>query len=461
MRRKNTPGCYCCVGDCQCGSVEPPEIQIEGYTPSTGWLQVSECCIERVFEPDEASTIVCCHDLHKKTWTQTCTQKGYVPVPIFPWQSSGCPPDPDVFCRPDPPLIHVANRTVDYHEEQRLRVDISSRVERLVVTFGKDKFTCNGVEECKWFIKISLCYKYFFEFIGFAAYELTVTNESLTECLTVDEDCNTTVSTFPIDDSECGGGFIDPEGPEFCFERIKLFDDLPEDGEFEFTNADDGSECSEFPACAAIDFETEFCFSAGCGEADPCWYPYTILDVGDDEFGNFPRVYKSGGNTITSYVGACGGDCIQSTTNCINNPTTCPEVTQILPCEEVRFEFPGIYCAGANGKYGPMLSFPFGFFVDIGQICPTGLILNPGDQECTFEDLPPCYIATTCTVENCGDCCEFFDCGECSECHYSIGVPYIWTQEIEVETTCENVNDTQVEYCCIEYAPVTLDIVFS
>ncbi|NCX94344.1 MAG: hypothetical protein EBX40_06690 [Gammaproteobacteria bacterium] len=280
----------------------------------------------------------------------------------------------------------------------------------------------------------------------------------------MDPDCDTSFDTFPIN-FDCGPGYISPEGPEFCFERIKLFDELPEDGDFQFTNADDGSQCSDFPTCARIDFETEVCFLADCGDRNPCWCDFTIEDVGADEFGNPPRVYKSGGDTITSYTGPCSGDCIENVYNCNNNPTTCPEVAQVLPCEKVVFDCNGIYCTAGtvNGDY---ISLPaFGLFdnplIGAGQVCPTGTPLfgSPFEPLCDFSELTECYSPTICTVEDCGDCCEFKDCGECSQCFQNVSAPYIWTQEIEVETTCDDVRTGQI--CCVDYQPVTLSIVFS
>lgn len=453
MARKHSPGCYCCAG-CQCGDVTPPQITIQNYTAAGPWLDVSDCCKQIIFNPDETQDTFCCYDLYEKTWTQECVRKGYIVTPIFPYSNAGCPPDPAVFCLPDPPLIHVATSTVNFFERQKARLDLTYRTPKIIVSFGRDTFVCNGENVCKWFLKIRVCYKYSVYINGHNGYSYSVTNVSLTPCVGVDEDLDIDIPysfNFP-----CGPSFISAEAPEVCFERIKIFDELPDDGDFVFTNADDGSACQEFPSCASIDFDEEICFQDSFGTTcTTCWSDYTIT--------NNEKIFQFPSKTITSVSGfsgcGTGEECLPTITNCNNNPTICPAREQTIPCQRVTFADFDPSCCFIFGNSG-YCGVPIGFF-DGGQVCPNFILGD--DTLCNFFSNAvqnPFYAVHDCTLPGCDStCCFHLDCNDCSICQAKIGPPYIWSQEITVETTCTDLRTGS--YCCIPYPTTTLSVVFS
>lgn len=73
MKRKHTPGCYCCLTECSCQELSDylaaQPGTITGYTPSTNWIQENACCWRRTYlkntpNPEYVCEDVCVPDLY-------------------------------------------------------------------------------------------------------------------------------------------------------------------------------------------------------------------------------------------------------------------------------------------------------------------------------------------------------------------------------------------------------------
>ena len=164
--------------------------------------------------------------------------------------------------------------------------------------------------------------------------------------------------------------------------------------------------------------------------------------------------YEFGGNTVSSYTGysSCDEDCFLAITNCNNNSTQCPTVSQTVPCHKLEFPVPSNACNCPN--YRPD---------SINAICTPSNALG---YQCQFFDNDTILFhidsSVQCDIANppCDStCCYFFDCGDCSQCKPRLSLlPFHQGQEIEVETTCGEYSPGQ---CCLSYPATTLDVVWA
>jgi hypothetical protein len=373
--------------------------------------------------------------------------------------SPSCPPNPAVYCFPDPPLIHVGTQTIDYIYQDGLGFKVIYATPLIEVLFGRGEFTCSGVKSCKWFIKTRVVYTVTSQYLSSQSWTKTRTTESVNACFTANtgED-GTTSSNYPPS-SVCGPGwFMCSEATNFViFERVKIWDSLPEDGTFTFGNSDNGSDCEEKASCADGVFDlTEACVSPQSElDCNPCWQPFNIV--------NNPTTFTIPATEIRSATGITGCDaefCGTTIANCNSNFTTCPEVSQTLPCESVVF-YGDITdycdCTSQQPSDGCPTSIPqFG----------TGLFV-----ECGFFGLSPSPIFTStygvCSGDDCvATCCYIIGCEDCVQCVPKY-IPLTWagglvgSQEVSVSTTCSAYNDPPIPPVCITYSPITLTVDFT
>jgi hypothetical protein len=197
--------------------------------------------------------------------------------------------------------------------------------------------------------------------------------------------------------------------------------------------------------------ESEYCFEsvASFGNCELCW---------DYEIINDTVTYEFGGNVISSYTSftGCDFECLPSITSCAGNATTCPIVTQTLPCQSVEYGFSDA-CCGTSYNHADTDPF-FG----VSGRCAV-LAGNPelGLEPCAFfrDPVPVPYFArdSSCEIPCESACCHFFDCGDCSTCTDKFSIGY-GSQEITIETTCGPVSGGQ---CCISLGPRTVNVVWA
>jgi len=450
----------CCCNCCTDVTASLPTITITGYTGGA-WTSVTDCCKKKTFTPNASSNSVACGTLITKTWTQECLRKAWAfnMPPGLEAGSAACPPDPDVYCFSDPLLVHVGTSTLDLFEQNNLGFKVTYASPTIEVVFGRGEFTCSGVKVCKWFIKTRVIYSVVAAYVTSISWTKTRTTESVHPCFTANTNSDgTTNANYPPPSDPCEGLWDTcSQTTNFViFERIKIWDELPEDGEFTFGNSDTGSDCEEKPSCASGTFDlTEACFSVQSDlDCDPCWQPFTIV--------NNPTTVTVGPLEIRTATGIVGDAefCTQEFTNCNSNFTTCPAVSQTLPCESVVFygDASGFCTCGA---YQPQNG------------CPTSVLQQDGIYvECGFFGVEPSpdftatYGVCVRSLGNCvSTCCYIIGSEDCSSCIPKY-TPLFWTgalagsQEVSVSTTCSSYNDPPVPPVCITYTPVVLTVDF-
>jgi hypothetical protein len=451
----------CCCGCCIDVPADLPTVSISGYTGGE-WTSAGSCCMQKVFTPNTPAEFSCCGKLLDKTWTQECLRKAWAfnMPPGIQDTAASCPPSPAVYCFPDPPLIHIGTQTIDYFEHQSLQLKIDWTSPVITVTFGRGTFVCGGVSSCKWFMKIRLTYNVVSAYQSLLSWERTLTTESVHPCFSANTDADGTETfNFPPESSDCesnqwsGCGFTNSSP---FFERIKIWNNLPEDGVIVFTNDDTDASCDGLPACAIGDFdETQICIApqASIDECDPCWQSFAIVDD--------PTTYTVPAMEIREARGITGcdiDDCFSTIANCNANPTTCPAVSQTLPCEKVVFygDNESCLCSSDSPSYG----------------CPTealdasGVLVKCGFYQNTSLTRRFEAIYGTCQGDNCiGTCCHIVGCGPCVQC-VPKHIPATWSgvligsQELSVSATCSAYNDPPFQPCCINYSPVSLTVEF-
>lgn len=454
--------CKCCTGDCSCGTVTPPTITITGYTAAGSWSSVSDCCKYIMYEPDESDLTRCCATLLEKTWEQICELKAWAQnLPIGIDVPGICPPDPAKFCTPDPPLTHIGTVTNTYNELQKIFFIVEYDKPRIEVWFGKDNFTCGGVTECKWFLKVRWCFEVQVEYAWQYGWQATRTTAAVHPCFATDNHYDGTWESPNWPDVECSTDRTSCSGDAYtvCFDRIKIWDELPANGPISFTDTDIGSECEVKPSCASIVFDdSSHCFtSASFGVCELCWDYEIIEDT---------VTYEFGGEVISSYnsFGSCDFECSPIATNCVGNTTTCPTVTQTLPCHYVEFGDSEACCGttsnnftvdpvdGTFGRCDSVVDRPFdppqscGFFIDV-----VAVPYFTNEATCGVPTFTPCDST----------CCYYFDCGDCSQCKHKFaggfGVFY-GSQEITINTTCDPPGSGE---CCISLGTRTINVVWA
>jgi len=458
----------CCCGCCTDITASLPVITIAGYTGGE-WTSVTDCCKKKLFTPNTSSNSTACGLLSTQTWTQQCVRKAWaynLPKRAQTGTAS-CPPDPSIYCYPSTPLVHVGTVTIDFFLQHGFGFKVFYSTPKIEVLFGRGEFTCSGVKSCKWFLKTRLIYTVDASYITSTAYTQTRTTASAHSCFTADTSNDGTASSdnYPIPSVCEPSWFACGSMPTnyIIFERIKIWDSLPADGEFTFNNSDTGSSCEEKPSCADGTFDVaEACISPQDLDCNPCWQPYTI--VNNPTTFSIPSIEI---RTATTINGCDLDDCTQGILNCNSNPTTCPAVSQTLPCQKVVFYGDvSNYCACTL----QFVSDPFAATVGSPPpVCNTS-IPDPGNYgiplECGFfngliQGLNP-FAFTGCSTGNCNTtCCHKIGCGDCIICNPKLGGPLVvGSQEVSVSTTCSAYNDPPITPTCITASPVVLTVDF-
>lgn len=67
MKRKHTPGCYCCLEECSCQQLSDylatQPGTITGYTPVSNWWQQNACCWRRTYRKTTLNPTYICEDV--------------------------------------------------------------------------------------------------------------------------------------------------------------------------------------------------------------------------------------------------------------------------------------------------------------------------------------------------------------------------------------------------------------
>lgn len=282
MKRKNTPGCYCCTEQ-TCYTLQEsdlPDVSLSGWTG--GDWEGNACCKCITFTPDNPVTVTACSgDYATAEITGSCGWDVRVIENAKPLLG-GCPIPDDQCC--GGPISSIGSGTLTDSLQHTFRAYIRYTQATVSVCISKQDVDCNGTVAEKYVVLSRYCYDVdvlsvravdgqrtiattLTDDTCFKKHQGGITNypfcDSLSE-VSLDSPCDTDV--FGDQDALLFSG-------QACFERVKFFDEPP-DGEQIFDNDDDGDGCAWSFCESDFEYTTEFCYEISSFVGKPCWCDY-------------------------------------------------------------------------------------------------------------------------------------------------------------------------------------------
>ena len=378
MRRKNSPGCYCCgldpdeqCPDKCCAEDEVwPEITILGGEWERIFSAISQdcCCQTEVFRYLGGVGQECCEQAGQYRYVIEAERKDYVfekTQAVKDFQTRCAPPvcpDNDYCCQTGTP-VHVATWKDTLEDTNTYFFNARFFTDTVEVRYGKEFITCPGDEEpiCRYFLKYTLFGRY--EAFLWRSQRLTSKREltylhpcwtytpqfpnycgpfaSSTDCefdRVLIDDCPhpEEVCVHPPDPCCSFEGLCTQASDTFCVQRIRYFDEIPETGQITFTDDDVNASPEENPddfcsepdcntQCIKVGYITEIVLQSGT-PLPPYWYssPPNVVSVSTTYDVEWDFCNQGGINLVTA----------------ASSPVSCcdPASFQIIQCPPVQCE---------------------------------------------------------------------------------------------------------------------------
>lgn len=310
--------CKCSCGDCCGGGLtedDLPTITITGMTGS-GWSEIEGCCSYQDFTYNTPQSIsLACDEMMKAEVTQSCEDDVYAEEKDPP---NTCPP---TLC---PTYFVIGTEKTEKHTTKRWNLVVSYRRKRIRVTLARALVTCEGVETCKFILRVDVIYE-----MGYAVAEDQIEwnyREAVptASCFVVKDnaDCGY-FGTYPVPSFNCASQEVPPFTLEDSFYRYKLYDTMPTGTTNLTLTADDffPSGCTLGSACFVVGtLITDIClnYSTPIDEPEYCDWDATPDLVECD------RGSLSGTENWVCYTDSWDGEnCTTGITNGNGDPYTC------------------------------------------------------------------------------------------------------------------------------------------
>jgi hypothetical protein len=293
VKRKNSPGCYCCL-ESDCYELQPedlPDVSITGWTAEGGW-EGNACCKCITLVPDDPVTVESCYENYGSADVDIeCSwDLRAIPTLDLPFASAETCPVPDSWCCPGPVIKIGEGSSVSYWHYTYNAIFAYTPI-KIEICISKQDVTCGEETTTKYVLLSRYCYEV--KAVSSRGVDSSILLETTFTNSCFEEAPLGTLGLVPCDQSEeqsiepacsyddlsdaLAGSLLLPP-TQICFERVKFLDSPP-DGEFEFTDLDDGDGCT-WERCHDFEYTTEYCFEVASFIGRPCWcdYDFTIVE---------------------------------------------------------------------------------------------------------------------------------------------------------------------------------------